>query len=284
MKTRRWQGGRVGARRPFCEVIYLQATALTSPAPSGSCSLVTVSPSCLLPPMLSGACVSQGRDEGSPHTHTHTQRGTWTSNRTPTYVPTVAYERAHAITDQTRTSTHTQTQTDEGNQKPCAQRPINLHTHTRPYTDHTCAQTHIVADECSQTHSATHSHTHTHIHARSVCVCAEACATTVANDCAHARSLTHVHARTQTHSSGLQRVGCSALSVREGCLWQAHTHAHRHKDRHTDTHTHTQGSREYSTPVCSLALREHQHWEVRGNLFHRGQEGTWNQRSYSGAR
>lgn len=76
-------GGRVGARRPFCEVIYLQATALTSPAPSGSCSLVTVSPSCLLPPMLSGACVSQGRDEGSPHTHTRTHRGTWTSNRMP---------------------------------------------------------------------------------------------------------------------------------------------------------------------------------------------------------
>lgn len=171
-----------------------------------------------------------------------------------TYVPTVAYERAHAITDQTRASTHTHTQTDEGNQKPCVQRPINLHT--RPYTDHTCAQTHIVADECSHTHSATHSHTFTH----AVCVCAEACATTVANDCAHARSLTHVHARTQTHSSGLQRVGCSALSVREGCLWQAHTHTctktHTLTDTKTDIQTRTHTHRAPESTVRQSARSE----------------------------
>lgn len=169
-----------------------------------------------------------------------------------TYVPTVAYERAHAITDQTRVSTHTQT--DEGNQKPCAQRPINLHTHTRPYTDHTCAQTHIVADECSHTHSATHTHTHS----RTQCVCVQKLVQPPWQMIVHM----HAHSHMYTHADTLiwapeSRLLCSKCEGRllvAGAHTHMHkdTHAHRHKDRHTDTHTHTQGSREYSTPVCSL--------------------------------
>lgn len=196
-------GGRVGARRPFCEVIYLQATALTSPAPSGSCSLVTVSPSCLLPPMLSGACVSQGRDEGSPHTHTRTHRGTWTSNRMPIgghacrHTCPQWHMSVHMRSRIRHARPHTHTQTDEGNQKPCAQRPINLHTHTRPYTDHTCARTHIVADECSHTHSATHSHTFTH----AVCVCVQKLVQPPWQMIVHMHAHSHMytHARRHTH-------------------------------------------------------------------------------------
>lgn len=171
----------------------------------------------------------------------------------------------------------------------CAEAHQLAHTHTSIHRPHLCTDPH----SGRRVFAHAQCHTFTHIHARSVCVCAEACATTVANDCAHARSLTH--ARTQTHSSGLQRVGCSALSVREGCLWQAHTHTHTLTDTKTDIQTRTHIHRAPESTVRQSArservareqsrLREHQHWEVRGNLSHRGQEGTWNQRSYSGAR
>lgn len=129
-------------------------------------------------------------------------------------------------------------------------------THTSIHRPHLCTDTH--SGRRVFAHAQCHAHSHTFTHA--VCVCAEACATTVANDCAHARSLTHVHARTQTHSSGLQRVGCSALSVREGCLWQAHTHTctktHTLTDTKTDIQTRTHTHRAPESTVRQSARSE----------------------------
>lgn len=139
----------------------------------------------------------------------------------------------------------------------CAEAHQLTHTHTRPYTDHTCAQTHIVADECSHTHSATHSHTHTHIHARSVCVCVQKLVQPPWQMIVHM----HVHSHMYTHADTLiwapeSRLLCSKCEGRL-LVAGAHTHTQRHTRSQTQrqtyrhAHTHTQGSREYSTPVYS---------------------------------
>lgn len=170
-----------------------------------------------------------------------------------TYVPTVAYERAHAITDQTRVPTHTQMKATRSRVR---RGPSTYtHTHTSIHRPHLCTDTH--SGRRVFANAQCHTFTHTHIHARSVCVCVQKLVQPPWQMIVHMHAHSHMytHARTQTHSSGLQRVGCSALSVREGCLWQAHTHTQRHTrsqtQRQTYRHTHTQGSREYSTPVYS---------------------------------
>lgn len=158
-----------------------------------------------------------------------------------TYVLTVAYERAHAITDQTRVPTHTQMKATRSRVR---RGPSTYtHTHTSIHRPHLCTDTH--SGRRVFANAQCHTFTHTHIHARSVCVCAEACATTVANDCAHARSLTHVHAR--THADTLiwapeSRLLCSKCEGRL-LVAGAHTHTKTHTltDTKTDiqTHTHT---------------------------------------------
>lgn len=193
--------------------------------------------------------MSQGRDEGSPHTHTRTHRGTWTSNR----MPIGGHACRHTCPQwhmsvhmrsrirHARPHTHTHRQMKATRSRVRRGPSTYTHTHTSIHRPHLCTDTH--SGRRMFTHAQCHAFTHTFTHAVCVCVCAEACATTVANDCAHARSLTHVHAR--THADTLiwapeSRLLCSKC---EGRLLVAgahkHTKTHTLTDTKTDMHTHT---------------------------------------------